>query len=355
MVKTSVKPEPLKIGDLVLDMPVALAPMAGFTDTAWRSVCCRHHCGFVFTEVINAAAIVRRIPRTMQLLETSEDERPVAAHIYGNDPEVMGEAASVIESLQRFDIIDLNCGCPVRKIVAAGSGAALIRSPERIGQIVSAMKSAVSLPVTVKTRIGFEPDNMNIRDIVHAVQEAGGDAICIHARFAVNKHGGKADWDALGMAKAVSSIPVIGNGGIQVAGDVPAMLSATHVDGVMVGRAALGNPWLFDEIDCLFRGRPHEPHGIAEHRKTVMEHLERLVGSCKKERKTRRRARRSPEQVAGCRFRGHLCRYFAGFKGFSEIRRNLDKLRTVEDVVNVIDRVIALNPVNPVKRTVTGL
>lgn len=340
---TDVKHKPLHIGELVVESPVMLAPMAGLTDAAMRHTCRLHHCGLGFTEVVNSEGIVRRRARTMHLLETCEGERPVAAHIYGSKPDVMAEAAAIIESLQKFDVVDINCGCPVRKIVGKGAGAALIKNPEKIGQIVRAVKTAVSIPVTVKTRIGFTTDNINVCETVQAVQETGGDAIIIHARAAENKHSGEADWEVLAVAKAASTIPVIGNGGIEAACDALDMLSETGVDGVMIGRAAQGNPWIFDEINCLLQGKPYRPHTPEEHKATIMEHLQRLVELEQIAFKSRKKRKMAPEQYAVCQFRPHLYTYCSGYKGVTELGRSLNAMRTVESVAEAIDRIISLN------------
>ncbi len=332
--------KPLNISNLVIDTPIILAPMAGYTDLAFRATCKQFGCGLVFTEVVNAEGLARRMARTMHLLETAEDERPIAAHIYGRNPESMAKAAIVIESLGKFDLIDINCGCPVRKIVAKGSGAALIKEPEQIGKIVKAIKAEVSMPVTVKTRIGFDEDNVTIFEIADAVQEAGGDAISIHARLAKNKHSGDADWKILREVKSKASIPVIGNGGINSAEDVPKMLEQTGVDGVMIGRAAVGNPWLFDEINHLMAGKEYKQHDSEEHRKIVMGHLERLVKLVEVQYKYRKKVKQPAEGAAVCHFRAHFFKYFSGYKGFGKIKRELNDYNSVKQIVNAIDQLL---------------
>ena len=334
------KPPPLKIGNLIVDPPVVLAPMAGYTDAAFRSLCHQYKCPLTYTEVTNSEGITRGVKSSIHMLETFPDERPIGAHIYGANPDILANAAALIEKMNRFDLIDINCGCPVPKIVAKGAGAALMRSPEKIEQIVRAVKSAVTLPVTVKTRIGLAPDRMNISEIAHAVESAGASAIAIHARFASRRHSGEADWETLARIKSERSIPVIGNGGISKAQDVPRMLAATGVDAVMIGRAAVGNPWLFDEINALFNDLPYTPHSLAEHRAVIMTHLEQLTVLKHMENKYRKKNLMSAANGASLHFRAHLYRYMSGFRGWARVRLRLQTMHTIDDIKAAVDSMI---------------
>jgi nifR3 family TIM-barrel protein len=254
---------------------------------------------------------------------------------------MMARAAAIIEKLGRFDLIDINCGCPVRKIVAKGSGVALMSDPGRIGEIVAAVRRAVDLPVTVKTRLGPDPDRPTLSAVAEAVESAGGNAVFIHARFASNRHSGPADWNVLARIKSERGIPVIGNGGIDTASDVPAMLEQTGVDGVMIGRAAVGNPWIFDEIRCLFSGKPHTPHSHEEHRQIIARHLHGLVALKTMERRYRRRRSLPPDQAAALHFRSHLVRYMSRMHGWRELTRNLQRVNTAEAVMEAVDKVLS--------------
>lgn len=331
---------PLQIGAFRIPFPVLLAPMAGYTDTAFRTLCLRYRAGAVFTEVVNAEGVIRDSRPTLHLLESQPDEGPLAAHIYGADPESMALAAAAIEKLGRFDFIDVNCGCPVRKIVAKGAGAALMKTPEKIEAIVRAICQAVRLPVTVKTRIGYWKDKINISEVAHAVQAGGGQAIFVHARFAANQHRGPADWDVLARLKAQCTIPVIGNGGVTYPQDALDMLARTGVDGVMIGRAAVGNPWIFDEIRQLAEGEPLARHSLEEHRAVILEHLARLTALTLTQYR-RRKSRLPGEDTAVLQFRAHLVRYLVGFRGFGEVRRNLEALHTADALTRAVDSVIA--------------
>jgi tRNA-dihydrouridine synthase B len=269
----------------------------------------------------------------------TDAERPIGVQIYGSLETSMARAAEIAEQAQP-DFIDVNCGCPVRKIVAKGAGAALMKTPDKIEAIVRAVCGAVRLPVTVKTRIGYWKDKVNISEVAHAVQAGGGRAIFVHARFATSQHKGPADWEALARIKAQCAIPMIGNGGVTQPQDALDMLARTGVDGVMIGRAAVGNPWIFDEIRRLAEGAPPAPHSLAEHRAAILEHLDRLTALTRKQYR-RRKSKLPVEDSAVLQFRGHLVRYLVGFRGFAEVRRNLQTLHTAAALIRAVDSVIA--------------
>ncbi len=333
------KLKPLQIGNLTIDMPVMLAPMAGYTDMAMRTLCLQCGSGLVMTEVISTQAIKYNSKRTFQMLKTGADEHPIGAHIYGHDPETMAMAAGIIEELGKYDFIDINCGCPVRKLATKGNGVALMKSPELIREIVSSVSSAVSLPVTVKTRIGISPDTKNISEVAQAVEEGGGKAIFIHARFASNRHNGYADWETLREIKKERNIPIIGNGGVNTANDVEAMIKSTNVDGVMIGRAALGNPWIFDEINCFFEKKIYNRCSHTEWRAVIMKHLMMTIALKEKELNCQK-GDLSAEEAAVKSFRGHFSYYISGLAGNLHIRRNMQKLKTLQDVGTAADYVI---------------
>ncbi len=331
---------PLKIGKLTIDVPLLLAPMAGYTRLPFRTICKRFGCGLVFTEIVVAEGIVRRSPQTMRFLESLPEERPVAAHIYGSNPDSLAGAARVIESLGRFDLIDVNCGCPVPKVVRKGEGVALMREPDKIRDIVQAMTQTVSLPVTVKTRLGISRDLFNVSEVAHAIEEGGASAISLHARFASDKHNGPADWETLKRIKEERSIPVIGNGGITRAHHAADMLRQTGVDGVMVGRAAIGNPWIFEEIRALWNGRSYQPPSREERVAVIAEHLDMLYDLTMVENKTRKRRRKATERDVCRRFRGHMVAYLSGMRGLRNLRQRLSKMDSREIVMAAVDEVL---------------
>ncbi|MBU0702545.1 MAG: tRNA dihydrouridine synthase DusB [Chloroflexi bacterium] len=331
---------PLRIGELTINVPLLLAPMAGYTRLPFRAVCKGFGCGLVFTEVVTAEGILRRSPQTMRFLESLPEERPVAAHIYGSNPDSMAGAAQIIESLDRFDLIDINCGCPVFKVLRKGAGAALMQEPEKIRAIVQAVSRAVSLPVTVKTRLGISRELFNISEVAHAAEEGGASAIFLHARFASDKHSGPADWETLKRIQEERSIPVIGNGGITQAHHAIDMLRQTGVDGVMVGRAAIGNPWIFREIHSLWTGRPYHPPSREERREVIAEHLRRLHELTMVENKARKPRRQATERDVCRRFRGHLVAYLSGTRGLRTLRQRLMEMDSMEAIMAAVDEVL---------------
>ena len=329
--------KPLKIGNVTVDFPVILAPMAGYTDAVMRSLAGRYHCGMAFTEVTNAEGIVRGSKQTWHILATAPGEQPLAAHIYGSNPDNLARAALIIEQTGRFQTIDLNCGCPVARIVAKGAGAALMKHPEKIAQIIRMMKQTVSLPITVKTRLDVSPGRANVSEVAQAVEESGGSAITIHARSAKGRHTGQTDWAAIARIKSERSIPVIGNGGVTSADDALRMFADTGADGVMIGKAAIGNPWIFSEAWSLLHGRRAQPHSRQEHRALIEEHLRLLIAHKEQAGKTKRQ----PELDAVLNFRAHLLGYIRGFKKSTEVKRKLQGMRKTSDVMATVDALLA--------------
>ena len=327
---------PLRIGPLEIMPPIILAPMAGYTDSTFRQLCLKHGCGLVFTELVSSEGIVRDNTRTLNILHAGPNERPIAAHIYGSDPEVMARAARQVEELGRFDLIDINAGCPVPKIVRKGAGVALMRDPAHLRDIVRAVVGAVSLPVTVKTRLGISPDTMNIIEVAHAVQEGGASALFLHARLATAGHGGPVNLDALRRTKAELSIPVIGNGGVGSAADAIHMLQETGVDGVMVGKAAIGNPWIFSEIASALNGEEYHPPQASDWLDAMTTHLRGLYAAMSKENDQRKRPRPYPERAACNRFRGHLTKYLRQAGCLPRVRRELLEQEEVEPLLRLV-------------------
>ncbi len=334
--------KPLQIGPLTVDFPVLLAPMAGYTDAVMRALARRRHCGMAFTEMANADGIARGSKPTAYILDTAPGERPVAAHLYGRDPQTLARAAAIVAQTGRFQAIDLNCGCPASKIFNRGDGAALMKHPDKIAEIVRAIRAAVSLPVTVKTRLGLTAGRMNVTEIAQAAEESGASAITIHARFADDRHSGPANWPALARVKSERQIPVIGNGGVRTADDARRMLAETGVDGVMIGQAAIGNPWIFEETWEVLHGRRPTPHSVREHRDVIEEHLRLLIAHKAQAIQTGRRPRHSnAERDAVCHFRAHLAGYIRGFKKSAVWRRKLSTLTCLADVLAMLEELRA--------------
>jgi tRNA-dihydrouridine synthase B len=329
---------PLQFGNVTIDVPVVLAPMAGYTDAAFRSICKEHGAGACYTEVTSAEGIRRDSRKTFQLLEVSGIDHPIAGHIFGKSVEAMAEAAQYIEQLGCFDWIDINCGCPVRKVVKRGAGAALMKEPQEIGAIVRAVKKAVSLPVSVKTRIGFSPAFPDHLTIAKIIEDAGTDMIAVHGRYACNFHKGDADLQKLGEIKRAIKIPMIGNGGINTPEDADEMIRVTGVDGIMIGRGAVGNPWLFEQMK-----NPETPlPDLGKKRKVIGQHLLRLV-ELNVAAAPRRKNKYEPEQAACLTFRPHLAQYLKGLRGRRELMQHLNEMHDVQTVMDAVDRVLEQN------------
>jgi len=335
---------PLKFGSVTIDFPVVLAPMAGYTDAAFRSICKENGAGACYTEVTSAEGIRRDSQKTFQFLEVSKLDHPIAGHIFGKSVEAMVDAAVYIEKLGTFDWIDLNCGCPVKKVVRRGAGAALMKEPEQIGEIVRAVKKAVSLPVSVKTRIGFSPAFPDHLTIAKIVEDAGADMIAVHGRYATNFHGGPADWAKIGQIKQALKIPVIGNGGVTTLAEADEMVRVSCVDGVMIGRGAVGNPWLFGQIAQAWRGETPVLPTLAQRRQVIETHLLRLVEMTTATAQGRRcKTKYIPEQAACLHFRPHLAQYIKGLRGRRDLLQHLNEMHDVNTVLAAVDKVLEQN------------
>lgn len=335
---------PLQFSSLRIGEPLLLAPMAGYTDAAFRSVCKEHGAGGCYTEVTSAEGIRHDSQKTFQFLETSSMDRPIAAHLFGKSVEAMVEAARYVEQLGRFDWIDLNCGCPVRKVVRRGAGAALMKDPVEIGRMVRAVKNAVRLPVTVKTRIGFSPAFPDHLAIARQVQDGGADMIAVHGRYACDFHKGEVDWNKIGEIKQSLSIPVLGNGGIFEPGDALEAVRRSGVDGLLIGRGAVGSPWLFGQISTHLRGEsPYTPM-LDDLRRVIKTHLHRLVDlTVASVAGRRRKSGFCPETAACLHFRPHLAQYLKGLRGRRGLMQQLNELLTVDQVLSAVDIVMEQN------------
>ncbi len=346
--------KPLQFGSVEIGFPVVLAPMAGYTDAAMRTLCLEHGAGAVYTELTSAEGIRRDSEKTFAVLDTAKNEHPIAGHIFGRDPKAMVAAAKYVERTGQFDWIDINCGCPVKKVVSRGAGAALMKDLPLMGEIIEKVKKAVSLPVSVKTRIGFNNDSACHLEIAKVVEESGADMIAVHARLAKNFHGGDPDWSALGEMKQELSIPVIGNGGVFTPEDARRMVEVSGVDGVMIGRGAIGTPWIFEQIRGLLSGGTMSPSSADDEdvappsldarRNMMAEHLRRLVELNKlKQNGARRPAKYSAEESACIQFRTHIPYYVKGMFDKKQLLMKLAALMTVEAILEEVDILVEKN------------
>ncbi len=249
----------MKIAGVPLEHPVALAPMAGMTDTAFRRLVKRKGgCGLVVTEMVSSEGLVRGIDRTLEYAEYTEEERPVSIQIFGGDPAVMADAAQIVEGMGA-DIVDVNMGCPVPKIAKHNAGCSLMREPEHAARVIRAMADAVRIPVTVKMRSGWNDAQINAPELARMVEDAGAAAVAVHGRTAAQSYSGESDWRLIARVAESIGVPVLGSGDCVEARDVVARLTEAGVAGVLVGRGALRNPWIFAQVaDALSGGSPRE-------------------------------------------------------------------------------------------------
>ena len=259
-----------KIGNVQIDNPFVLAPMAGVTDLPFRTLCKEQGAGLICMEMISAKAISFHNKNTIALMEIDPCEHPVSMQLFGSEPDLMAEVAKSIED-RDFDILDINMGCPVPKVVNNGEGSALLKNPNLIEEIVRKVSSAISKPLTVKVRIGFENEPVDIVEIAKRIEDAGAAALAVHGRTRQQYYSGTADWDTIRRVKEAITIPVIGNGDVDSPLKAEALVKQTGCDAVMVGRAVRGNPWLFRELNHYFRtGELLERPSVEEIREIVL-------------------------------------------------------------------------------------
>ncbi|MCC7008235.1 MAG: tRNA dihydrouridine synthase DusB [Acidobacteria bacterium] len=267
----------MKIAGIVLEHPVALAPMAGMTDTAFRRLVKRGGgCGLVVTEMVSSEGLVRGIGRTLEYAEYTEEERPVAVQVFGGDPAVMAEAARIVEHMGA-DIVDVNMGCPVPKIAKHNAGCSLMREPDHAAAVVRAMTDAVSIPVTVKMRAGWNEREINAPTLAKMVEDAGASAVAVHGRTAAQSYTGESDWSLIGSVAASVGIPVFGSGDCVEAAHVTSRLYDSGVAGVLVGRGALRNPWIFSQTAALAAGRSPATVSLRDRGQFLLDYIELLV------------------------------------------------------------------------------
>jgi nifR3 family TIM-barrel protein len=267
----------VRIGQVAIEHPTALAPMAGMTDTAFRRLVKRKGgCGLVVTEMVSSEGLVRGIDRTLEYAEYTEEERPVSIQIFGGDPKVMADAAQIVESMGA-DIIDVNMGCPVPKIAKHNAGCSLMREPEHASSVIKAMASAVKVPVTVKMRAGWNEREINAPVLARMVEDAGAAAVAVHGRTAAQSYSGESDWSLIARVAQSVDIPVFGSGDCVEAGDVLQRLAHANVGGVLVGRGALRNPWIFSQVAAATSGRTASGPSLADRGAFLLEYIDLLL------------------------------------------------------------------------------
>ena len=301
-----------------------LAPLAGISNLPFRLIARAQGCSLAYTEMISANGLVRKTAKTYEYLKTCEDDRPLGAQIFGADPQIMAEAARIVADTG-VDLIDINMGCPVRKVIKAGAGAILMKDPALVARIVEAVKKAVKIPVTVKIRSGWNRSSINAVEIARIAEDCGADAITVHARTADQGYSGNADWKIITDVKKAVKIPVIGNGDIRQPQDAVKMLAETDCDAVMVGRGSLGNPWIFKGISqALSCQETNYLPTLGQRREMIENHWKmeaELLGS----------------KLAGKSFRKHILWYTKGLDNSHKFRELAGKLKDEESMLHELN------------------
>ncbi|MBO5474888.1 MAG: tRNA dihydrouridine synthase DusB [Bacilli bacterium] len=318
-----------KIGNIEIKNQVVLAPMAGISNTSYRKIIKSMGAGLIYAEMVSDKAVTYGSKKTLDLLKMSDEERPIAQQIFGSSVETFVTSAKYIEKTMHPDIIDINMGCPVPKVaIRAQAGSSLLKNPDKIYEIVSAVVSSVSVPVTVKIRSGWDESSINAVEVAKKIESAGASAIAIHARTRSQGYGGHADWSIIKKVKDAVSIPVIGNGDIKSCYDAKRMIEETGCDAVMIGRACIGNPWIIKEcVDYLESGI--EPKVISEQERIdMLKHHYELLEKDK------------GEKLANLEIRTHALSYIKGLPGNAEIKNEICKTKTKDEMFTILDNYI---------------
>ncbi len=317
----------MRIGNLEVKNPVFLAPMAGVTDWAYRTVCARLGAGVTVTEMVSSRALVYKDQKSAKLLRKNQGSL-CGAQIFGNDPQIMAQAAVLALEISGCDFIDINMGCPMPKIANSGDGCGLMRTPELAGEILSAVVRAVDVPVTVKCRLGWDKGSINVLDFTRRMEDNGAALVAVHGRTRSQLYSGTADWDAIRKVKQQLSIPVIANGDITGGEAALKCLKWTDADGLMIGRSVFGDPWIFEEVTCALRGEEYPGRPVLAERIAVAVEQFRLS------------VQDHGEHVACLEARKHFAWYLKGVRNASYYKKEITSLNTMEDIYRVAKNVI---------------
>lgn len=313
-----------KIGNIEIKNQVVMAPMAGITNMAFRKIIKDFGAGLVYSEMVSDKALCYGNTKTIDMLQVDDGEHPVSIQLFGGEVETMVKAAKFIDQHSNCDIIDINMGCPVNKVLKADAGSKLLLYPDKIYEIVKGIVDNVSKPVTVKIRSGFDSKHINAVEVAKLIEKAGASAIAIHGRTRSQMYEGKADWKIIADVKAAVKIPVIGNGDVRSVEDAKRMLEETGVDAVMIGRAALGNPWLIKQVVQSLET------GVIIEEPTYQEKIAQCISHAKKLMEI------EPEKVAMFQMRGHAPWYIKGLKSSARVKNELSKINTFEELETIL-------------------
>jgi nifR3 family TIM-barrel protein len=312
------------IGNVIIKGNLFLGPMAGVTDLPFRVLCKEKGADLVFTEMVSAKGILYNNKNTESLLTISEEERPAAIQLFGADPDIMAEMAKRIEH-RNFDILDINMGCPVPKVVKNGEGSALMKNPRLVGEIVHKVSKAIEKPVTVKIRSGFDPENINAAEIAKIAQENGAAAVTVHARTREQFYRGKADWEVIRRVKEAVTIPVIGSGDVFSPEDAKRMLAQTGCDAIMIARGARGNPWLFEQIKSYLVNGVYRPKpDFTEVKNTILRHAILEIAY-------------KGEHTGIREMRKHVAWYTVGYPLTAKLRSRVNTIESLQDLTQLLE------------------
>lgn len=317
----------MRIGNLQVDKPLFLAPMAGVTDWAFRTICARLGAGVTVTEMVSSRALVYRDQKSARLLRKNEGSL-CGAQIFGNDPDIMAEGAKLALEISGCDFLDINMGCPMPKIALSGDGCGLMRTPELAGKIVEAVAKAVDVPVTVKCRLGWDKGNLNVLDFTKRMEDSGAAMVTVHGRTRAMLYTGVADWDMIGKVKQNLSIPVIANGDITDGQAAVRCRKRTGADGLMIGRSVFGDPWIFEEVQNALDGEEYEGRPSLADRIAVALEQFRLA------------EQDHGEHIACLEARKHFAWYLRGVAHSSYYKNQITSLTTMEDIYRVAKDVV---------------